>query len=285
MSIAAEKINESAFYGVYGLLKDFKWLQHSIDPLIELWNTCDEKGQQELVKDLFGRFTFIDGYQLEGLANDIYRKVIDWGFSPPNTLISAIADKDEVDGSIAGLQFIKNKFPAEKGWKEKYFIPSIVQVAHQAKNNDSIVLFDDFLGSGKTLKNKIEYLRKVLQERNIKPNSIKVVAYAGMEFGISDVASCSGLEVYSPIILKKGLTDFEDPKVLPEKIEQMISLEKKLGEKFKRLRLKDHSLGYRRSEALFQIQGYNCPNNLFPIFWWPTFSDNKVRNTLFKRAR
>ena len=211
MSIAAEKINENAFYGVYGLLESFEWLRHSVDPLIELWNTCDEKGQQELVKDLFGRFTFVDGYQLEYIAKDIYSKIVDWGFAPPNTLISAVADKDEIDGSIAGLQFIKNKFPAEEGWKESYFVPSIVQVANRARKNDNIVLFDDFLGSGKTVKNKVKYLKKVLQERKVEPSSIKVVAYAGMEFGINDVMNECGLEVYSPIVLKKGLTDFEDP--------------------------------------------------------------------------
>lgn len=285
MTIAAQKINETAFYDIYGILDRYPWLKHSMCPLLELWNLCDEKSQQELIKELFERFTYIDGYQLEKVSNEIYSKTLEWGFSPPNTYISAVADKDEVDGSIAGLQFLKNKFPSTEGWKEDYFYPTITKVAHATRSNDNIILFDDFIGSGKTIIRKTKYLLKTLDERSIKPASIKIITYAAMEFGIERINKEYDIEVFTPIKLKKGLTDFESPDSLQKKKDLIASLDQKLGKRFKKLRIEDHHMGYGESECLFQIQGNNCPNNLFPIFWWPTLENGEKRETLFKRIR
>lgn len=285
MSIAAIKIDETAFTDIFELLNKNEWLKQYTDPLMELWNLCDSRQQQILIKDLFQRFTFIDGYKLESLSKKLVEKVGEWGFNPPNTLIAAIANKDEVDGSIAGLQFIKNKFDSTKGWKESYFYSSITKAANEVRNNDNLVLFDDFIGSGKTLEKKLVYLKKTLAERKIQLNELKIIAYAGMFFGIQHIKDACEVEVYCPIQLKKGITGFEDESSIENKKLLMRNLEGKLNPKFKKLKLIDHSLGYKESETLFQIHGYNCPNNVFPIFWWPTLSGNKTRKTLFQRIR
>lgn len=285
MTIAAEKINENTFYDIYGLLEQYKWLRDFWKPLIELWNLCDEKEQQELLKTLISRFTFIEARQLEEIAKGIFAKTQEWGMESAGTYFAAIADSNKPDGSVAGLQYIKNKFPAIRGWSENSFFSSITEAAIKINTNDNIVLFDDFIGTGKTMVTKLDYVVDRLKERAVKPKAIKVVAYAAMEFGVRTINEKHDYEVYAPLLLKRGLTDFETPECLEKKKSLMISLESKLGKKFRKLRLSDHSLGYGGSEALFQIYGYNCPNNLFPVFWWPTLEDGTERNTIFQRSR
>lgn len=285
MTIAAEKINENTFYDIYDLLEEYQWLRNFLKPLLELWNLCDEKEQQDLLKSLISRFTFIDGYQLDKIAKDIFGKTQEWAFNSTNTYIAAIADSNEIDGSIAGLQFIKNKFPSTQGWKERNFYSSITEAANKINNNDNVILFDDFIGTGKTMIKKITYVMESYEKRSVKPNSIKIVSYAAMEFGVRNVKEKFDCEIYAPLLLKRGLTDFETKESLEKKMALMISLESKLGKSFKKLKLKDHSLGYKGSETLFHIYGYNCPNNLFPIFWWPILEDRSGRNTIFQRIR
>lgn len=288
MTIAAEKINQTAFEDIYELMEDHVWLRTTRSALLKLWNMCDEREQQKLLKDLFGRFTFIDSSELKKISRLVVEKITKgWGFQPGNTYIAAIAEENEVDGSIGGIQYLKNKFHSFDGWKEDYFYSSIGVAANTIRTNDNLILFDDFIGSGKTLVNKITYLQKTLRERKIKLNSLKVVAFAGMQHGISEISNTfrNDLEVYSVILLKKGISDYEKQSEIEVKKELMIKLEKKLGEKFKKLKLKDHHLGYKMSETLFQIDDYNCPNNLFPVFWWPIMADNTRNETLFNRIR
>lgn len=285
MTIAAEKLNKVAFDDVFSLIVKYPWLQKLSDPLVELWNLCDLKEQQELLKVLFDRFTFIDLNSLEETSTSIYKAVIGWDFVSLNTSIVAVADDGEIDGSIAGLQNIKNKFPSNDGWEEKNFYSSIGRAGKYIKNGQNVVLFDDFIGSGNTLIRKIQYLKNSFEESGVTPLSLNVVAFAGMKFGIERIKNSCGVEVYARYLLKRGISDYDTPEVQEAKKLIMLSLEKKLGKKFKKLRVKDFSLGYGNSETLYQVGGQNCPNNLFPIFWWPILLDGAERKTLFNRIR
>lgn len=285
MNIAAEKVNKNDFKDIYELVDKYKWLRTPVDALIDLWNSCDTQDQRSLIKELINRFTFIDMDQLEKISIEILNKIEEWDMQPSNTFIAAIADEGEADGSTAGLVFLRNKFPVNKGWKESYFIPTIVKVSHEIRSNDNLVIFDDFIGTGKTLKRKIEYVQKILSERKIKLKSMKVCAFAGMEFGVKEVQDKTGVEVYTPVLIKKGISEIDTPEVSSVKKDLMKDIEKKLKSKSKGLYLRDHSLGYNGTEALFSIHGYNCPNSVFPIFWWPESQMGEYRDTLLKRAR
>ncbi|WP_458773197.1 phosphoribosyltransferase-like protein [Aeromonas caviae] len=46
----------------------------------------------------------------------------------------------------------------------------------------------------------------------------------------------------------------------------------------------DYSLGYDRSETLYCAINDNCPNNVFPIFWWPKLANGEQYETLFHRV-
>jgi hypothetical protein len=106
-----------------------------------------------------------------------------------------------------------------------------------------------------------------------------------MEFGLENFIKETQLEVFTPTPLKRGISDHNSEEVANHKKLLMKQLEQKLSPKFRKLRMSDHSLGYKGSESLFNIHEFNCPNNVFPIFWWPILNDNVHRKTIFSRAR
>lgn len=284
MTLEATKINKNAFNSIIDLITLSPWLRSKSEALMDLWNLCNTKEQQDLLNDLFKRFTFITSDRLEQISNDIVKYFSENDLTPKNTYIIATADQSELDGSSAGLQYLKNKFPSSQGWTTRNFYTSMQQGFECIQNKSNIILFDDFIGTGKKLTNKIQYSRKLLEEKSFKENKFIVITFAAMKFGIDNIKNETGVEVFTPTPLSKGITDFESDEIAKHKKSLMIEMESKLKSKFKRLKLRDHSLGYRESESLFQIDGYNCPNNVFPIFWWPQLDDETYRDTIFKRA-
>lgn len=223
------------------------------------------------------------------LAKEIVGKLFDWGFNGRNTLIFASADLGEVDGSISGLNFLKNKLNIDLGWSERNIHPTLDDGFNFLKNDQkidtNIVIFDDFIGSGKTMVKKINKLKKLISDSDLSVKSINVISYIAMNSGVDHVDQNTDVIVYCPLILKKGITDYENNSVALEKIKIAKDMESKLQAKCLNLKLKDFTLGFGESESLYQVYGHNCSNNIFPVFWWPRVTGGKARNTLFKRSR
>ena len=285
MSMLVETLDPVTLTDIYEVIEKYQWLKKSSSKLAELWELCDERSQQLLIKELLSNFKYVDTYELEETCLLIVNHIECLDFKSSNTIICAISDTDEVDGSHSGLQFMKNKFSSHDGWSSRNLFPTIVKAAHELEDNQNIVLFDDFIGTGDTMIKKITYMQGVHDTRGIKSKSLAVVAFAGMKFGVENIKSAFDIDVYSPILLEKGITHYNETAIAKQKIQLMKALESKFQKKFKKLKLEEHSLGYKGSETLFQIQGYNCPNNLFPIFWWPTMKGGKPRLTIFNRLR
>lgn len=288
MSIAALKVNEEAFYDIYSLLEEFDWLKEKVNALLELWNLCEEREQQELLKLLFSRFTYIPLNDRKELTKSIVNKIEkNWNFTSENTYIAAISDSDEVDGSTANLYSFKTHLSSS--WQENNLVPTIAKIKYTLKEayKSNLILFDDFIGSGKTLSRKIKWLEEELANEKITLENIKIVAYAGMSFGIKKITNeINSVEIFTPNILKKGISDFEsDEKLIQQQLKIMISIEQKLKAKVKGLNLNVHSLGYAQSETLYQLEDSNCSNNVFPIFWWPYLKGGNERKTIFRRIR
>ena len=285
MSILAPKNDEATFNDLVELTTRHRWLQISQKALIELWNFCDVTNQRDLLKELLNRFILLDSYELEGIGKQIYDKTIELSLPIGRTFFVAVADGIEVDGSVTGLDMIKNKFSSSQGWKDSYFVSNIVDFSHNVISNSVVILFDDFIGSGTKIERKLKYFLKKIKERNISIPALMVFSFAAMELGIKFIKDLYCIEVYSPIVVKRGITDYNSESESYQKKELMFALEEKLKPKFKKLKLKDHRLGYKESETLFGIQGKNCPNNVFPIFWWPEDKEENIRKTLLPRLR
>jgi hypothetical protein len=111
---------------------------------------------------------------------------------------------------------------------------------------------------------------------------VKAVAIAGME-AASNALHGLNVECYCPVWLKKGISERFDGVELQQYTDNMKELEENLLHKFNGLYLP--SFGYKKSEALFCLEGHNVPNNVFPIFWWPILKDKSRRTTIFNRLR
>lgn len=215
--------------------------------------------EQQLLLELTERFLKIDlseyvGY-FEKLLNDIQND------NPGSTLILAPCIPEEEAGktksSSVALYTMKSTHynHAVKCGIEPNDIKNILPVINQ---NTTIVLVDDFIGTGDTALNAIKYAQSILPQ-GFPIQNIKVMAIVTMETGKIAIENI-GVRVYSYYINNKGITDNYTGDKLLQATELMNSIESKLT------KLKpEFRFGYGMSEALVCM--VRCPNNTFPVYW------------------
>ncbi len=121
-----------------------------------------------------------------------------------------------------------------------------------------LVLVDDFVGSGQTVVEALDFLKSNIQE-DLPQNNIKVVCLVAMQEGINRLNQ-EGIEVYSNHICERGISDY----YTGEKLERAQAIMESIENSIKRLE-EEFRFGYHRSEALVCME--RCPNNTFPIYW------------------
>jgi len=264
--------------------------EHKYDSLNLLWNSCDNSEQQKLIKELIFDFFILDPSKQIEACKRIANFVKEQEFIYSKTLIIAVANDQEIDGSTAGLQILKNKFHDAENWHSK-FLPNIPIGASKIKNGDNIILFDDFIGSGSKIIKKKNWLIKILREYyshiDINTLNFHVISFAGMFSGLEKIDSDMNIKfTFSAFILTKGISDMPDldDDSINENIHLMKELEGKLGKKYIGKKISDYSMGYDQSETLYCGMNDNCPNNVFPIFWWPKLANGEQYETLFHRV-
>lgn len=117
-----------------------------------------------------------------------------------------------------------------------------------------VILIDDFIGSGNTAIECLEYL-KFLKEESRK---IYIIALVAQEEGIKNIKG-TGVDVYAAIIRHRGITDTYPEKEAKEKLEKMRQISKEIVAK------KTMLLGYLDTESLVAM--IKTPNNTFPVYW------------------
>lgn len=276
---ANQKIDVNDFLKLTNLHLKYEWLQEEPDALFELWCMADNEEQKKLIEFLINNFLYINGKTLDLGCKAIVDQIeSNWNLKATNTRISATCDNSKPDGSQMIVQKIKNKL--SRDWRECMLFNSLPIAAHEVKDNFKIVLIDDFIGTGDTICRKVEYLVKILTERNIQNVSIYVVSLAAMNFA-KDSLDRLDIQYYSANWLSKGISEKVDLAGRPNAIKAMEDLEAKLKDKIYKRELPN--FGYKKSESLFALESNNIPNNVFPIFWWTHLKDNTLRKTLFRR--
>lgn len=278
-------IDPTDFKQLYDLNRDCTWLESEYEALIELWNSCDSNQQKMLISGLLRRFELVDSQKLVEYGKKIADKIaIEWKLAPNKTRIVAVSDDSEADGSQAFLNSLKNKFAQFNGWSEKCFINNIIEARKAVKDGWTLVLLDDFFGTGNTIHTKLSWFRKSLDDSNLKNVTLKTVAIAGMEAAKTKLDT-TGVDYYCPTWLKRGISDFYKGSQLAASKSDMLALEAKLSKRYSGLYLSTFQFGFAKSESLFCFHAYNVPNNVFPVFWWPMFNDNNKRKTILARLR
>lgn len=119
----------------------------------------------------------------------------------------------------------------------------------------SLILIDDFIGSGETALECLEYL-KVLKNSNKK---IYIVSLVAQEEGIKNISK-ENVSVFTALTGKKAITDKYPESEAKEKIEVMKNISKHLHAP------KGMQLGYADTESLVAM--IKTPNNTFPVYWY-----------------
>jgi hypothetical protein len=146
------------------------------------------------------------------------------------------------------------------------------------------ILFDDFIGSGSTLYRQANAFVQRLRTENVPDVNVKLMALAGMSLARPNLDQL-GLEYYCPVWLERGISDAYAGPDLQHKTLMMEALEEALALKCGKLKLEKYRFGYKRSESLYCVLGYNVPNNVFPVFWWPQSRSGAVRRPIFNRVQ
>lgn len=247
--------------------------------LEELWHVANESPEdKELIEFLLDKFHYVDSDMLREACKSLVNQIESiWGLSPKNTIVSALCDNIEPDGSQYLVQSMKNKFSED--WKGR-LINSVVASVYEVKSGYNLVLVDDFIGTGNTVLRKSAWCEKKLRELGVTDLKIYVCSLAAMRSSFK-VIEPSAVDVYSVYWLNKGISEEAPEEKLAIYTKSMLTLENSLAwpEGVK----KKFSFGYKQSESLFSLESINVPNNVFPIFWWKYGKENESRPTIFRR--
>lgn len=283
MSIAAEKISPTALYDMIEIFGAQPWIRHQPEEIAELWNICENREEQELLKILIMKFVVFDSDSERLACTAIAKQIVKWDLQPETTWIVAVANAGEIDGSHVGMQKLKNKIDPIEKWQTR-FIANIPEASKKILKNQSVVLFDDFIGSGEKFIKKTNWLKRFLRPEIIESTKFYYLSFSGMQFGIDHLSKNTGCETFSYLHLKKAISEEFDTEIAEKYRQIMVSIESKLAQRFNNKSLEKFSFGFNSSEALYCGENDNCPNNVFPIFWWAKLRNELPFKTIFKRA-
>lgn len=281
---SAQEIPPGQLAQLIKLALHHNWLEEESLALAELWNLCKKERQQNLLYDLIYRFNYITSSQLKTNGQIIADHIVnEWKIKSKKTKIVAVSDNRNADGSLMFIQSIKNKF-AIHHWNEDNFVKDIGLGVKETRGNYNVILLDDFIGTGNTIERRVNWFLNELEEKNKTGVKLMVVALAALEIAKEKLDGLK-IDYFVPIWLKRGISDHYSGNGLKSAVIDMLNLEDLLEEKYRKWNLTSFSFGYNKSEALFAIESFNVPNNVFPIFWWPILKGGKNRRTIFNRLR
>lgn len=264
------------FYSINLQLKH-SWINkysNQLDETISVLLTDKEK--KSLFKELISKFVYVDKEAsqryVQKIAVVIHNK---WQCNPNDSVIIAIRKMDNHHPDGSGI-FIYQLQGVLKQWRSSRFLNGFDIQNKHVKNSKNIILCDDFIGTGGTIRKRIEALEKVI----LPTQKIYCVSIAGMKEARTNVLDRKDISYYAPIWLDKGFaTDTSN-----KDCSTMLQIEENLSKKYKEYILETMSLGYKQSGGLYYNEDFRIPNNVFPIFWWGKLSNGQPFKSIFLRS-
>ena len=281
--MSKKKYNKDTYHKRIDLYLRQNWLENKKSQLDELFRFCRSKKQKELMYSLLDRFRYLDDKAYNYLLNEVAEYIVkESGYKDESTQIVALTNDGRPDSAQMVLYSLQLHL-----YKKKWTAATLVNRFGESiknfniKNKSSILLFDEFIGSGKTLKYRIDYLRKAI----VGDFELKCCFLVGMDEAIEEMTQL-GVDIFCALKLQKGISEFFDGDSLDEARKDMMLLESKLADQINNKKLSDYSFGYGSAEALYSMEGCggNTPNSVFPVFWWKKNKNGKDRNTLLTRC-
>lgn len=292
LGVTNGKLSRTQVQLLTGLFHRQGWLADKQNAIYELLDMCNSLNEQELLYELFHRFTYINDSKYARFLENVTDKLInDWQLSEKSAIIVATSHDRELDSSQIVLSALRDVL-TERGWYTGgtgVLINTASRALRKLGGRDSIniVLVDEFVGTGSTMINTIKELATQLEKvHHIGNYMIKVCVLASMESGKIAIEN-NGTEVYANYLLKKGISEHYVGQQLRIAYSHMLRLESLLQQQIDATLLP--SFGHGGAEALYaRKQGLavvNTPNSVFPIFWWPKYNNGTTRITVLQRAR
>lgn len=273
--------NRDKFRITTDLIIKYDWLADKEEEIQSLlFSECSDSHSRDLVIHLLDKLIFIKigeyGKLIDCLANSIMTNP---EIKDEQLLLVSLAADHTPDSSQSVLYDLKLPFEKSK-WRKHRKVNRYDHINRELKrnpNHTTFVLVDEFVGSGQTVLQRVETIRKQHADKKI---SLYVKCLISTKEGKKRIID-SGINFECFIELDKGISDFFIGSDLIEKLNVMTSLENKLSDSFGDVPLPH--LGYGETEALYSRERGNTPNNVFPIFWWPQLKNKDDRNPLFYR--
>lgn len=271
------------------------WLRFETNHLglEDLWFDYKTKTEKLIIKNLINNFSYLSQEDAEILVkNKLLDCIRRWNLEPNNTLFIGFREHKYPDGCSILLNFFKAiMISIDDKWKEYNFLPDFDYGMLRIKKGGfknwglslkKVVIVDDFVGTGGSAIKKISKMKQLIHKEKSHID-LKMFALASMLGGKMKIARNTNVEFSSTIILKKGTTIGYEIGERNQKRKYLKKMESILFGGNKGLLLKDHSLGYGKSESLYAWNRFNIPNNNYPIFWWHRYFDGSKRKALFNR--
>jgi len=250
------------------IFKAKKWTDRDIDEYVfdNFCNLLDNLNESErgLIVELVERYQWITSLEYQEKILSTLESVEDEKVEKLKTVYLFPIIKFEDEGKVKSGTFLMYQIKAFKKFLKKYskvefkYITKfeyLTDAQFELKDNETIFLIDDYIGSGETLNECLNELRK---NKNLTNDKLNIISIA-IQQETSDLINEEGISIYVDYFSPKGLSDFNDSPIREEKISLMLEIEKLIpgGSHF--------SLGYNECEALITLA--RTPDNTFPIFW------------------
>lgn len=283
-------LQKVAFEKVFQLAFRYPWLQPKTEALSALlFEDCDTEEQTQMVIDILAELKHITIQEYNTCVVNMALDIVTCGIDAQCTFIVAMTADSTADSGQSVIYDLKMEL-SKLDWSGYRSINRYDHVVKGYKefrksNGDQIinlVLVDNFVGSGSTVINRVNRVKKLFEEAGYPQPNIYVKVLISTNGGNEKIIKQGINFSYDYLVSDRVLERIYDVDQVEEKKELMRSIESKL------LPLYNHrplpSLGYGEAQVAISIESKNTPNNVFPIFWWKYYSDNRSRNVLLHRA-
>ena len=261
------------------------WLIRKKDEVDELLKFCDTSSREELLFSLLSRFVYLSSDVITELLDALVENIFEhWALPPSSVQIVATNPNDDADSSSMMLQMLKPRI-ASLGVTDVKFVNRLNSSVKNVTDRNNIVIVDEFIGTGSTIHSRVSSLINNIDNYLSQNNQqcdyrIWVCTLVSMEIARPKIIDLS-IEYYSPIWLKRGISDHYEGAERDSYIQDMLSLEAQLDQSDAHGDF--HSFGWGGAEALYGAENGNAVNSVFPIFWWPYLRSGVTWNTLLSR--
>jgi hypothetical protein len=252
---------------------------HSMRCLLTEVQEIGDTAGLDFMQKLFSRFRFLTSDDFDSRIYEM-AEYINATFDLSTTIICAATADHEKDSG----QKVLYDLCSALGLLGHTKIHTVNRYDHIQKSKFipiDIILIDEFIGTGRSFRGRVRTMRAQYSAKNLIPPKIHGLAIAGMTHGLNEIAhDFESLGVCLSFI--KGIQSMAPRHSIAEEYAMMARFENYLCNNIAGYELP--RLGDGACEALYSRTLGNCPNSVFPIFWWSQSLTGINRKPLFSRV-